>query len=574
MKNTTQNNISDYIGVKGQKDIFGFTWNWGKDSLIGNFNPAEDAIDLSNFGTEYNRIKIYEDTKGNTVIDLKELNNQTITLAGIALSQLAPENLTGVSGQSPLAGTTSTIITTTPEPVVTSTPTSPSPIVNNNTTTSYVGVNGQKDTFSFTWDWGTNPVITNFNPAEDVIDLKNFWLDYSQFNIYEDSNGDTIVDLKAINNQVLTIQGVALSQLTRANITGVSGQSPLAGTPVTNPTPPTNPIVNPPSNPKTLWGNQFFAPYVDMTLYPTPDLDGIARQTGTNLFTVAFVQSDGQGNPAWAGLPALGLGSTNGQFQALGKEINQLRAIGGDVMLSIGGANGVSLAQTFTTQNKSANQLKNTYLSVVNEYGLTHLDFDIEGAAVSSPQSIKLRSEAISLLQQEKPSLNIWYTLPVLPSGLTFEGHNVVRQALTAGVNLDGINIMAMDYGDAAAPPQAASMGDYAIQAAQNTYSQLTSLYGQFGQTFGWDNLGVTPMIGVNDVTSEIFKPTDAQQLKTFAEQKGLGMLSMWSIGRDHPAPTGQEGLAAFNHSGLSHNSYTFVNIFGGYGQTTNPITV
>jgi hypothetical protein len=26
-----------------------------------------------------------------------------------------------------------------------------------------------------------------------------------------------------------------------------------------------------------LWGEQFFAPYVDMTLYPVPDLDGLAR---------------------------------------------------------------------------------------------------------------------------------------------------------------------------------------------------------------------------------------------------------------------------------------------------------
>jgi len=564
-----QNNIApDYFGIDGQQDTFKFTWNWGKDSLISNFNPAEDILDLGSFWTDYNRINIYENASGNTVIDLKELNNQTITLEGIALSQLAPENLTGVSGRSPLTGTP--IATPNPDPIVTPNPTPPSQTIDNNPT-NYVAVDGQKDTFSFTWDWGKNPVITNFNPAEDVIDLQNFWLNYSEFNIYEDASGNTIIDLQAINNETLTIQGVSLSQLTAENITGVAGQSPLAGGITTTPptTTPTPPTINPPIDPNSLWGNQFFAPYVDMTLYPTPDLDGIARQTGVNLFTVAFVQSDPQGNPAWAGLPALGLGSNNEQFQGLGREINELRAIGGDVMLSIGGANGVSLAQTFVNQNKSAAQLKNSYLSVVNEYGLNHLDFDIEGAAISSPQSIQLRSEAIALLQQEQPNLDIWYTLPVLPSGLTSEGLNVVREALTAGVNLDGINIMAMDYGAAAAPPEAASMGDYAIQAAQNTYSQLAGLYGEFGQTFGWDNLGVTPMIGVNDVTAEIFRPTDAQQLLSFAEQQGLGMLSMWSLGRDRPAPAGQEGLAAYNHSGLSENPYTFVDIFGSYGQVT-----
>ncbi len=459
-------------------------------------------------------------------------------------------------------------------------PTPPAPIVDTNVSYS-VGIDGQKDSFTYTWDWGKTPVITNFNPTEDVVDLSKFWLDYSQFNIYEDAQGNTIIDLKEINNETITLEGVSLSQLNSKNIIGVAGQSPLAATPVTTPidpnpaidptapTTPTAPTVNPPSNPQTIWGNQFFAPYVDMTLYPTPDLDGIARQTGVDLFTVAFVQSDPQGNPAWGGLPVLGLGSNNEQFKGFAQEINQLRAMGGDVMLSLGGANGVSLAQTFVNQNKLAEQLKNTYLNVVNEYSLNHLDFDIEGAAISSPESIKLRSEAIALLQQEQPTLDIWYTLPVLPSGLTNEGINVVSSALAAGVNLDGINIMAMDYGEAAAPSGAASMGDYAIQAANNTYSQLTDLYAQFGQTFGWDNIGVTPMIGVNDVTSEIFKPADAQQLKTFAEQKGIAMLSMWSLGRDQPAPTGQEGIAAYNHSGLSANPYTFANIFENYGENT-----
>ncbi len=98
MNNLGQNNITpDYFGIKGQKDSFSFTWNWGKDSLISNFDPREDVIDLSKFWTDYSQINIYEDLNGNTVIDLKDINNQTITLEGIALSQLAPENLTGVS---------------------------------------------------------------------------------------------------------------------------------------------------------------------------------------------------------------------------------------------------------------------------------------------------------------------------------------------------------------------------------------------------------------------------------------------------------------------------------------------
>ncbi len=391
-------------------------------------------------------------------------------------------------------------------------------------------------------------------------------------NLWErvDNDGDPIPPTQAPVDQP------PVSPADNTNNTGTVTETPTDPGANGDPIPPTQtpvdqPPVSPPDNTNNtdaVWGEQFFAPYVDMTLYPTPDLDGLAQQTGVDRFTVAFVQSDGQG-PAWAGLPALGLGSSHEQFQSLGREINELRAIGGDVMLSFGGAAGESLAQTFVQKNGSAAQLKDAYLSVINEYGLTQVDFDIEGYAITLPQSIALRSDALALLQQEKPDLGVWFTLPVLPSGLTAAGLNVVQDALEAGVQLDGVNIMAMDYGDYAAPPQAASMGTYAIRAAENTYSQLTDLYAQYGQTIGWRNIGVTPMIGVNDVTTEVFKPEDAQQLLGFAEQNGLGMLSMWSLSRDQPAPTGQEGRVGFNHSGLADNPYTFADVFQNYGDGT-----
>ncbi len=56
------------------------------------------------------------------------------------------------------------------------------------------------------------------------------------------------------------------------------------------------------------------------------------------LFTLAFLQATPTGGPAWAGLPALSLTSTNPQALAIRNEINQLRAAGGDVMVSMGGA--------------------------------------------------------------------------------------------------------------------------------------------------------------------------------------------------------------------------------------------
>jgi len=134
--NNNSLNKPDYTGVDGQKDIFGFTWNWGKSFLVVNFNPTEDAIDLTSFWTDYNQFDIYEDPNGNTVIDLKSLNNETITLQGVARSQLTPENIIGVSGQSPLTGTTPT--TPNPNP----TPTLPTIAIDN--VTIIEGDNGTK----------------------------------------------------------------------------------------------------------------------------------------------------------------------------------------------------------------------------------------------------------------------------------------------------------------------------------------------------------------------------------------------------------------------------------------------
>ncbi|MFZ4374275.1 MAG: Calx-beta domain-containing protein, partial [Mycobacterium sp.] len=314
------------------------------------------------------------------------------------------------------------------------------------------------------------------------------------------------------------------------------------------------------------WGNAFFAPYVDMAGWPVPDLVAMSKATGASLFTLGFLQTDPAGNLAWGGYNVLEPNSTNEQAVAINSSIAALRAAGGDVMVSLGGAYGTSLAQSYAAKGRSAQELANAYTAVVDTYGLTHLDFDIEGAAVGDAASIALNSSALKLLQQARPQVQIWYTLPVLPQGLTTDGLNVVQSALTAGVKLAGVNVMAMDYGEGPAPtsgPNAQTMGTYAIRSAESTYAQLSSLYAKNGQTFSWKQIGVTPMIGVNDITSEVFTVADAQALQAFAVSKGLGMLSLWSVERDYPGTLGQP---THNASGVSSPAGSFSGAFNKYG--------
>jgi len=348
-------------------------------------------------------------------------------------------------------------------------------------------------------------------------------------------------------------------------------------TPGPTPTPTPAPIGITPPVSADLWKEQFFAPYVDMGLYPVPDLDGLARKYGVGLFTLGFMQASPSGKLAWGGYDVLTLDSTNEQAAAIRGEINALRAAGGDVMVSLGGAAGQSLAQYYAQKGLGTAALATAYGAMVDTLKLTKVDFDIEGAAVAEPATIKLQMDAIALVQKTRPNLGVWLTLPVLPQGLTADGVNVVRAALVAGVKVDGVNVMAMDYGDTAAPPQAKSMGEYAIDAANATFAQMTTLFSAQGQTFGWNQLGVTPMLGVNDVASEVFTLQDADRLEIFARAKGLGMIGMWSINRDNPGPAGQQSV---NHSGLpTQPAGGFSLAWGDYGSdpaiagAVNPVT-
>ena len=101
-------------------------------------------------------------------------------------------------------------------------------------------------------------------------------------------------------------------------------------------------------------------------------------------------------------------------------------------------------------------------------------------------------------------------------------------------MNIAGVNIMTMDYGDRAAPNPHGQMGDYAIQAANSLFGQLKTAYnGTQTDAQLWAKVGLTPMIGMNDVTNEVFTQADAQELLAFAQQKGIGRISIWSLNRD-----------------------------------------
>ncbi|WP_053131369.1 glycoside hydrolase family 18 protein [Streptomyces ambofaciens] len=292
-----------------------------------------------------------------------------------------------------------------------------------------------------------------------------------------------------------------------------------------------------------------FAPYVDTSLHPAFDLVASAEATGVKEYNLAFVTDGGGCTPAWGGVTDLATDAVAGQIGAL-------RAEGGDVRVSFGGAAGSELATTC----RSAEALAAAYGKVVDTYGLTKVDFDVEGGALPDTAANTRRARAVAALQKQHPDLDVSFTLPVMPEGLTQAGVDLLADAKKNGVRVDGVNIMAMDYG----PAYSGDMGTYAEQAATATQAQIAGVLG-LSDAEAWKTVGVTPMIGVNDVVTEVFRVDDATQLVKFAESKGLGRLSMWSATRDKACPGGPKPAADATCSSVDQEKDAFAKAFAAY---------
>lgn len=302
-----------------------------------------------------------------------------------------------------------------------------------------------------------------------------------------------------------------------------------------------------------------FAPYADVAGWPPPDLSSARTGGGVAHVSLGFVTAEGATKcaPTWGGYAAYPAAGASPYQRS---EIEAYRAAGGDVIVSFGGAAGSELA----TRCGSVATLAKAYGDVVDAYGVTRLDFDVEGAAASDTAANTRRAQAIAQLQRTRP-LIVSYTLAILPTGLEAEGRALVRSAIDNGVAISVVNGMAMDYGSGAAPSPSGRMGDYATQAGEALRGQLAALYPALPAAEVASRVGLTPMIGINDVPSEVFTLDDARKLAAWAAAQRIGFLGMWSLGRDRqcpsPSTTTQESC-----SGVAQSPWDFSKALGSAG--------
>lgn len=301
------------------------------------------------------------------------------------------------------------------------------------------------------------------------------------------------------------------------------------------------------------WSEKNIAPYVDACAFPIPNLVTISKESGLRYFTLAFITADSNNKASWAGTIPL-------ESQHMLSQIRAIRSDGGDVVVSFGGANGRELAEV----NTKVEELVLEYSRVIDLYSLNRIDFDIEGGAVADAKSVDLRNRAIVMLKNKYPDLLVTYCLPVLPIGLTLAGEKLVQNARRNGTVVESFHGMSMDFGDSAAPDPEGRMAAYIISSAENLRKQVMMT------GFPSPKIGLIPMIGVNDVTSEIFRVADAAWVRDFFKATPwMAYLGYWSVNRD--CGGGGEGANPFN-SGIKQSPYDFAKVFlGGVVKDLDP---
>jgi chitinase len=304
-------------------------------------------------------------------------------------------------------------------------------------------------------------------------------------------------------------------------------------------------------------------PYVDVTLSPTYQFQDPQSNPARDI-ALAFVVADPDRpcQPTWGASYTL---AEAGEQLELDRRISQLRASGGDVVISFGGRDNDELAVSCTDQD----DLVEAYRDVIERYDVSVIDLDIEGPALADSAATARRAEALAELQDEREAdgevLDVWLTLPVATTGLTAEGLAVVNDTVDGGLDLLGVNAMTMNYNSGSASADMFGATRSALEAAAG---QIGDVYARLGtpldESQRWAHLGATPMIGQNDVDGEIFTLEDAADLAELAVDKGLGRVSTWSLNRDQPCGAQFADVAVHSNtcSGVAQQPLAFAQQF------------
>jgi len=305
----------------------------------------------------------------------------------------------------------------------------------------------------------------------------------------------------------------------------------------------------------TLTANWYeSAPYYYTLDTSAPDLGQVIAATGQKAFLLAFVLADGGCTPAWDGTDPTA-GDT-----AVAAVVSEVRADGGDVGASAGGATGTKLGQDCSSPAATAA----AYQSVITKYGLHYFDFDIEEPEIESSSAVANEIGAAQILQGEDPGLIISITLPTTTTGANYFGQLALNQAKADGFVPDDWSIMPFDNGfGAGASAQQTALTDF--------NAQLVATFG-WSSAVAWNHEGVSQMNGESD-TGESFPPAAFAGNLSFAEAHNMSRYTFWDENRDRQCTPVNEAVNG-DCSSVAQSAYQYTGYdaqFAKWAPTTAP---
>ncbi|TDC01491.1 hypothetical protein E1091_02745, partial [Micromonospora fluostatini] len=280
------------------------------------------------------------------------------------------------------------------------------------------------------------------------------------------------------------------------------------------------------------------APFVDYTAWPNPKLAEYAQgvidefhdeRAVIDAFFTGFLVTvpGGDKKVYWGGYRDYGE-ATSSEF---GKDdFAAFRAAhGGKVILSFGGASNAPLEAEETDVQK----IVDTYHAIIVNYGISHLDFDFEGAFIHDYAGQERHVAAIAEVLQAHPTLQVSYTLPADGAPGSLEGFNdggvaLLHRLAAAGIRPALLNGMLMEFGQTSP----ADAYECCVVGLRGMHAQISAAWPQWSDAEVWRRIGACPMYG-RHINGKVFTLTNMRQLVDFALDHDLGCVSGWDATRD-----------------------------------------
>lgn len=291
-----------------------------------------------------------------------------------------------------------------------------------------------------------------------------------------------------------------------------------------------------PASPPGTGASLLFSPYKDVTVnlnwntnvmqsavtgtaIPVVGSGSLVSTNVPDLSAITLAFATGEcGSENWGGVPGATFASAN---------IPGLSSASLPYVVSTGGEAGV-----FTCGSTAG------FASFLTRYmspQMVGVDFDIEGG--QSQAQISALVAAAVYGQSLYPNLRFSFTLATLGAsdgsygGVNSLGDEVIKAIQASTLSNYTVNLMVMDFGGPSSSVCVVSnsvcdMGQSAIQAVIN----LEHTYG-----IPASKIELTPMIGVNDVSTENFSVANVDTITSYAVANGLAGLHFWSLDRDTP---------------------------------------